>query len=461
MRKERPILLLALAVANWSPPSYAQRTNHGNINVPAISTVEPEVSEHCQDANRVQIEFNQESGQPFGSLPKLSLVKRVGRLTLNGVGLEKVTSGSIDLVSPDQDFRVRATFLKTVVVANGEAMDSRQQDLIKNWSESIPMVAEILKRQDGAGSLKPVIYDLIGSRDRRGIQFQEQLTLLCSNDPTDEKKIGHSGFGPLLDFSEPLADVQYRSPDREAGRLPSKTFLQILYLRENCRSAAVGAFVIVSKPSGDYEFYSVPTSLLNQLVIDVPFKPAGTNVTKIQTVLSKYDHGFKALAACETEIENGDLKLSLKTDKPTIFNGQPYEYAAGTSLYESPQSSDKFYGAEMVVHYSLDRGGLPYGNVPVQERLTVLYENTARFNPLRPRAVSSQAFTIRKDGTFIDRQVLGSYEQLLPDTTLQVLKQELVVGSELVITMYIVRTPRDIKLVGYSVPPLFPELGLP
>jgi hypothetical protein len=93
----------------------------------------------------------------------------------------------------------------------------------------------------------------------------------------------------------------------------------------------------------------------------------------------------------------------------------------------------------------------------VQERLTVLYENTVRFNPLRPRAASSQAFTIRKDGTFIDRQVLGSYTQPLSDATFQVLKQELVVDSELVITIYIVRTPKDIRLVGYSVPPLLPD----
>jgi hypothetical protein len=206
----------------------------------------------------------------------------------------------------------------------------------------------------------------------------------------------------------------------------------------------------------------VPASLLNQLlIIDTPLKTAGIGYAKIQALLAKYDPRFKIFTACNTEIENGNLKLSIRADKLSLFDGRSYEYSAGTPLYESPQKSEKFYGAELVVHYALLRGGLPYGNVPVQERLTVLYENTVRFNPLRPRAASSQAFTIKKDGTFIDRQVLGSYIQPLPDTTLQVLKQELVVGSELVITMYIVRTPRDIKLVGYSVPPLFPDQVLP
>ena len=90
----------------------------------------------------------------------------------------------------------------------------------------------------------------------------------------------------------------------------------------------------------------------------------------------------------------------------------------------------------------------------MRERVTLLYENASRFNPLHPRVFDSKPFQVNQDGTFIDRQVLGQYGQALPDKMMQVVKQELIVNEELRAIIYLVRTPKDVKLIGYSAPPL-------
>lgn len=90
----------------------------------------------------------------------------------------------------------------------------------------------------------------------------------------------------------------------------------------------------------------------------------------------------------------------------------------------------------------------------------MLYENTVRFQAAHPRAFDSNPFEVKQDGTFIDRQVFGSFETPLPEKAIQVLKQELLLDNGLIATIYIARTPKEIRVIGYSVPPLLPELTL-
>jgi hypothetical protein len=70
-----------------------------------------------------------------------------------------------------------------------------------------------------------------------------------------------------MPFPGQLVDVQYRGIKGVAKQLVGKIILQILYIRDQGHPATLGAFVIVSKPSGDFEFYLVPRSLLDQIVI--------------------------------------------------------------------------------------------------------------------------------------------------------------------------------------------------
>ena len=39
------------------------------------------------------------------------------------------------------------------------------------------------------------------------------------------------------------------------------------HIRDHFKHYLLGAFVIVSKPNGEYEFYQLPDSLLQQIVI--------------------------------------------------------------------------------------------------------------------------------------------------------------------------------------------------
>src|SRR5205807_1361958 len=167
MSKERPILLIALAAANWSFRSYAQEADQGNINVAAVSTVE---SKTIRTLTR-QDQSDEKKGLPFGNLRKINLSGIGGRLVLNGLELEKVTSDSIDLESAKQEFRVRATFLKTVMVKDGEAVDSRDKQALEIWRKCIPEIARVLRNKDSLGSLKPVVYELIEPNERTDLQI--------------------------------------------------------------------------------------------------------------------------------------------------------------------------------------------------------------------------------------------------------------------------------------------------
>ncbi len=104
--------------------------------------------------------------------------------------------------------------------------------------------------------------------DREGLQVREQLTLLWSAAPADKTTIGRTGFGPPLHLAEQLIDVQYRGLSVPAEHLIGKIMLQILYIQDGGRWMALGSFVIVSKPSGEYEFYLVTRELLGQIVIE-------------------------------------------------------------------------------------------------------------------------------------------------------------------------------------------------
>ena len=73
-----------------------------------------------------------------------------------------------------------------------------------------------------------------------------------------------------MHLSEQLIDVQYRGLSVPADHLIGKIMLQILYIQDGGRWVTLGSFVIASKPTGDYEFYIVPRSVLDQIVIEAP-----------------------------------------------------------------------------------------------------------------------------------------------------------------------------------------------
>lgn len=206
----------------------------------------------------------------FGQLRKLSFKGGNGRYELNGTELSRVSKESVILCTVDQSIKVRVTFLSTVLVSGGEPIYKNDSGLLKDWAENVPRVEEILKRQDKIGSLKLITYDLVKSKDHKDPKLQEQLTLLWTTDPMEIRNIGHTGFGSLISLSQPVADIQYRSPNGVPDRLFSKMFLQILYVLDGARPIMLGALGIFSKASGEYEFYSVPRFLLNQIVIDAP-----------------------------------------------------------------------------------------------------------------------------------------------------------------------------------------------
>lgn len=204
----------------------------------------------------------------FGNLRKLYLKGGNGHYTLNDYTLPRVVSDSIELATKDQSFRVRATFLNTVLVAKSRPVNAKNTGLLQGWAQQIPLVAEILEQKDAIGSMKPVVYDLLEPSGRKDLKLQEELVLLWSADPADSAKIGLTSLMPLKPFPGHLVDVQYRGLKKSAERLVGKIILQILYIREENRPAIVlGGFVIISKPSGEYEFYGVPQSLLDRILI--------------------------------------------------------------------------------------------------------------------------------------------------------------------------------------------------
>ena len=203
-----------------------------------------------------------------GNLRKLTFEGGSGQYVLNGAKLPRISADAICLNTADLSHTICITFFETVLISKGKPIDTRKKDLVSKWSEDIPLVAKILKQQDAIASLKPLAYALIAPRDGKGLHLREQLTLLWSANPADTKKIGHTGFGPAMQLSEPIVDVQYRALSAPAERLIGKIMLQILYVQDGGEWMTLGAFVIVSKPNGDYEFYLVPRDLLDQIVIE-------------------------------------------------------------------------------------------------------------------------------------------------------------------------------------------------
>ena len=170
---------------------------------------------------------------------------------------------------------------------------------------------------------------------------------------------------------------------------------------------------------------------------------------EILVAIAKVDSKLKVVWTPEFSIESGDLKINVKADNPTLYDGKPYQNSSPqTGLYGQVNVSDKFYGVELILHYLLLRANTPFGNAPIQERVTVLYEDLPRFKPVHPRAFDSRPFAVSRDGIFQDRQAFGQFDVPLPEKTVQILKQELILDNELIATIYIVRTPREIRLVG-------------
>lgn len=278
MKKDRPCPAIVVAVTCGCLASYAQAVNREALNSVATSRVQAEVSEICPRHNPFG---NQSSGQQalsFGNLKRLNLQINKDQYLLNGAALEKITSASIDLATEDQRYRVRATFLKTLLVSSGDAADSSDKELLGKWAGDIPLVGKILKDKDPIGSLKPVVYDLIQPKERKDLHMREELVLLWSADPADESKIGNTSLLPPMPFPGQLTDVQYRGLKTQSDCLVPKVILQILYVEDSGHTALLAAWVIASKPSGEYEFYMAPVELLQRAVIEPDTNPLGGKV---------------------------------------------------------------------------------------------------------------------------------------------------------------------------------------
>lgn len=220
----------------------------------------------------------------FGNLRKLHLEGGAGRYTLNGVELPKLSDKPLLLSDAEQKIKVKATFLETVKVSGGEAVYDNKKALVEGWAKRISVIAQILKKKDSTGALKPVLYDLLAPENRKDLMLQEELVLLWSSDRMTIGKIGDTSLMPPatfpiqvegdtslmtpIPFSDQIADVQYRGMNGGLNTLTPKIILQILYIRNQGKPILLGGFVIASKADGDFEFYLVPRNLLEQIVID-------------------------------------------------------------------------------------------------------------------------------------------------------------------------------------------------
>lgn len=208
------------------------------------------------------------SGLEFGQLRQMEFRGGNGHYALNGSQLPRIAVNSIDLESADHVYQIRASFLKTIAVSQGQPVDNTDKGLLDAWAKQIPLIGAILKQKDSIGSLKPIAYDLVAPKERKDLELREELTLLWSADPEEAQRTGATGLGHKMRFFKQLIDVQYRGPKVPADRLIGKAFLQILFLEDGARPILLGGFVIVSKPSGEYEFYLVPQSLLRNILIE-------------------------------------------------------------------------------------------------------------------------------------------------------------------------------------------------
>jgi hypothetical protein len=179
-------------------------------------------------------------------------------------------------------------------------------------------------------------------------------------------------------------------------------------------------------------------------------------IATIQRALSRFDPQFTNVSDSTLAFNSDHLRITIKAEDPVLYAGAPFQKGSPQSgVYGPVRVTDKFYGVERVLHYALSIGSVAYGGVQVQEHVTVLFENVLH-KSVRPRVFDSKPFVISKDGTFQDRQVMGHFDSPWPETALQILKQELIIEGELVATIYIVRTPKSVVVVGYAVPPLIP-----
>src|SRR5258708_17615121 len=165
----------------------------------------------------------------FGNLRKLALERGSGQYVLNGTKLSRISADAICLNTADLSHTICITFLETVLLSKGEPIDRSKKDLVSKWSEQIPLVGKILKQQDPIASLKPLGYALIAPKDGKGLHLRE---LLWSANPADRNKIGDTGFGPLIQLSEPMVDIQYRGLIAPSDHLIAKIMLQILYIQD-------------------------------------------------------------------------------------------------------------------------------------------------------------------------------------------------------------------------------------
>jgi hypothetical protein len=202
------------------------------------------------------------------AIRRLDLRGRSGHYTLNGVELRRVSGHSIELTTGDQSVRVRAVLLKTVPLSLGKAVSPGDNSLVEVLIKDVPLVAEILKQRDPIASLKPVVYQLLQPTKRMGLYLREELVFLWSADPDEVQKVGDTTLMPPIPFdASQIVDVQYRGLRQAADRLIGKILLQILYVENRERRAALGAFIIVSRPHGEFEFYSLPRVGLDQILI--------------------------------------------------------------------------------------------------------------------------------------------------------------------------------------------------
>jgi hypothetical protein len=227
----------------------------------------------------------------FGNLRKLYLEGGTGGYTLNGVALAEVFDEPLYLSTVREGFKVKVTFLETVLVSRGKPVISSKRAVVHDWTKRIPLVAQILKKQDSIGSVKPVVYDLIEARGRTDLRLQEELVFLWSPDPTKRSQIretpllppspvpievkGDTALMASTPFSTRVIDVQYRGLQGGVDSLIGKVILQILYIRDRSKHLLLGGFVIVSRPDGEYEFYLVPIGLLKDVIIEAEYPTSG------------------------------------------------------------------------------------------------------------------------------------------------------------------------------------------
>ena len=205
----------------------------------------------------------------FGKLGKVSISGGDGHYVLNGSDLLPVNSSSVDMQTRDGIYKVRVSLLKTVSVSKGLPADPADKGLVEKWVHYVPLIQEILGKEDAIGSLKPVAYDLLAPKEKKGIELREEVLLLWSADPAETQKLGVATLHPPLPFREQIIDVQYRGLSGDVQQLHGKAMLQVLFLQDHGEHFLLGGFVIVSKASGDFEFYLVPRPVLDQIVVGV------------------------------------------------------------------------------------------------------------------------------------------------------------------------------------------------